>query len=192
MRVTHQGYEFHVPELNSPPSMDPWDVVGMAAWLWTRSSLHRSWNLALFEQEVIRSVQLQQFVLATRDGQPAAYLSWGHLSEEAEISYIADPHSLHSADLSSGEHLWLLNWVAPAGGTPEFTWVARHVLFHSSVGHMLRVKPNNHETARLVSARGVRVSAGAYAQEICRVHRSYLQAQAIRHGRVPPSASALA
>lgn len=188
MRIEHQGYEFHVPQPNARPSLDPWDVVGKAAWLWTRSELHRSWNLALFEQEVVRSVELQQFVLATRGGQPAAYLSWGHLSPQAEVSYLADPHSLFGTDLHSGEHLWLLNWVAPSGGTQAFTWVARHVLFHSSVGHMLRVKPRRHDTARLVSARGARVAASVYAQEIRRVHGSYLQAMALRGGCAPPAA----
>jgi hypothetical protein len=80
--------------------------------------------------------------------------------------------------------LWLLNWAAPAGGTPEFTWVARHVLFHSSVGHMLRVKPMQHETARLVSAKGIHVPTQAYVQEIQRVHGSHLRAQALRRERI--------
>lgn len=158
----------------------------MAAWLWTRSGLHQSWNMALFEHEVLQCVALGQFVLVTRQEQPVAFLSWGHLSEEAEVSYLTDPHSLKGTDIKSGEHLWLLNWAAPMGGTREFTWVARHVLFHSSVGHMLRVKPNQHETARLVSAKGVHVSAGRYAQEVRRVHGSFLRAQALRRERIQP------
>lgn len=183
MNLLHQGLTFHVPDQDLQNALNPWEIVGMAAWLWTHSGLHRSWSLALFEHEVLQCVSLGQFVLVTREGQPTAYLSWGHLSDEAEVSYIADPHSLRGADIKSGEHLWLLNWVAPGGGTKEFTWVARHVLFHSSVGHMLRVKPNNHETARLVSARGIHVPAADYIREIRRVHSSYESALVLRRKR---------
>lgn len=186
MEISHKSFTFYAPDENTPEAWRPWEVVGMAAWLWTRSGLHRSWNLALFEQEVLRSVQLQQFILATHQGQPAAFLSWGHLNDAAEVSYLTDPHSLQAQDLKSGPHLWLLNWAAPAGGTPEFTWVARHVLFHSSVGHMLRVKPMQHDTARLVSAKGIHVPTQAYVQEIQRVHGSHLRAQALRRERIPP------
>ena len=168
-----------------------WEIFGMAAWLWTRSELHRSWNLALLEQEVMDSIQLQQFVLLTHEGHPAGYLAWGHLNEEAEVSYIADPHSLSQQDKCSGPYLWLLNWVAPQGGTEAFTWVARHRLFHRSVGHMLRVKPGNHTIARLVSGRGTQVSQQDYTQEVMRMHKSFQRAQSIRqaltaHGSSQP------
>jgi hemolysin-activating ACP:hemolysin acyltransferase len=191
MEISHKNFIFYAPDASTPLAWNPWEVVGMAAWLWTRSGLHRSWNLALFEQEVLRSVQLNQFILATHKGQPAAFLSWGHLSDAAEVAYLTDPHSLQAQDLKSGPHLWLLNWAAPAGGTPEFTWVARHVLFHSSVGHMLRVKPMQHETARLVSAKGIHVPTQAYVQEIQRVHGSHLRAQALRRERIPQSPAPL-
>jgi hemolysin-activating ACP:hemolysin acyltransferase len=45
----------------------------MAAWLWARSRLHRSWDLALLEQEVMSSVQLNKFVLLTQQDRPAGY-----------------------------------------------------------------------------------------------------------------------
>jgi hemolysin-activating ACP:hemolysin acyltransferase len=180
MKIEHAGFEFHFPTQSSPVPWSRWEIVGMAAWLWARSELHRSWNLALLEQEVMDSVQLQQFVLLTHQGRPAGYLSWGHLSEEAEVSYIADPHSLSLQDKCSGPYLWLLNWVAPQGGTEAFTWVARHHLFHSSVGHMLRVKPGNHELARLVSARGSQVPRQNYAQEVMRVHGSFQRANRLK------------
>jgi hemolysin-activating ACP:hemolysin acyltransferase len=143
--------------------------------------------MALLEQEVMDSVQLQQFVLLTHQERPAGYLSWGHLSEEAEVKYIADPHSLSQQDKCSGPYLWLLNWVAPQGGTEEFTWVARHRLFHSSVGHLLRVKPGNHAVARLVSGRGLQVSRQDYAQEVMRMHKSFERAQALKEKGWPHS-----
>lgn len=181
MQIEHRGFEFHFPVHGSPLPWSHLEIVGMVAWLWVRSALHRSWNMALFEQEVMDSVQLQQFVLLTHRGRPAGYLSWGHLNEDAEVRYIAAPHSLSQQDKCSGPYLWLLNWVAPDGGTEEFTSVARQRLFHCSVGHMLRVKPGDHAMARLVSGRGRQVSRQDYAQEVMRMHKSYQRAQIIRH-----------
>jgi cytolysin-activating lysine-acyltransferase len=183
MQIEHRGFEFHFPSRGAPVRWSQWEIVGMAAWLWARSDLHRAWNLVLLEQEVMDSVQLQQFVLLTRKDHPVAFLSWAHLSEEAEVKYIADPHGLTQQDKCSGPYLWLLNWVAPLGGTQEFTWVARHRLFHRSVGHMLRVKAGNHEMARLVSGRGKQVSQQDYTQEVMRMHQSFQQAQRIRQAR---------
>lgn len=180
MQINHHSFEFHFPAQGSPLPWNHWEIVGMAAWLWSRSPLHRVWCLDLFEQEVMQSVQSEQFVLLIRAERPAGYLCWAHLSEEAEVRYMVDPHGLTTQDKSSGEHLWLLNWVAPEGGTQELQWVARHRLFHSSVGHMLRIKPGDHELARLVSARGCLVSRQDYAKEVVRMRRSFESALKIR------------
>lgn len=178
--MKYNDFEVFYPQEGVTFPWSQWEIVGMAAWLWSRSGLHRAWNLSLFERDVLESVELQQFVLMTRNDQPAAYLSWGHLSDEAEVSYIVNPHSLHREDKRSGQHLWLLNWAAPYGGTKAFAQVARHFLFHSSVGHMLRVKPGNHDLGRIVSARGGRVSRQDYAQEVLRMHGNFERAQHLR------------
>lgn len=152
----------------------------MIAWLWTQSALHHSWSLRFFEQDVLESIELQQFVLVMRHNRPAAYLSWACLSAESEIQYMVDPHSLKREDKRSGAHLWLLNWIAPHGGTDIAKWVVRDCLFHSSVGHMLRVKPGDHQQGRIVSARGARVSEEDYALEISRMLKSFQEAVARR------------
>ena len=180
--MKYNDFEIYYPADGVTLPLSQWEIVGMAAWLWSRSDLHRSWDVHLFERDVLESVELHQFVLMTRNDQPAAYLSWGHLSDEAEVRYIVNPHSLDREDKRSGKNLWLLNWAAPYGGTKAFTQVARQFLFHSSVGHMLRVKPGNHELGRIVSARGVRVSRQDYAQEVLRMHASFEVAQHLRTG----------
>lgn len=189
--MKYNDFDIYYPAKGVTLPWSQWEIVGMAAWLWSRSGLHRSWDLHLFERDVLESVELQQFVLMTRNDQPAAYLSWGHLSDEAEVSYIVNPHSLHREDKRSGPHLWLLNWVAPYGGTKAFMQVARQLLFHSSVGHMLRVKPGNHELGRIVSARGARVSRQDYSQEVLRMHGNFERAQHLRTGRFHNSAGVM-
>lgn len=177
MQIQHRDYDIHFPAEGSPVPWSPWEIAGMAAWLWAASALHRSWDMALFEREVIESVSLGQFVVMTHGGRPAGFLSWGHLSEEAEVRYIADPLALALHDKCSGRHLWMLNWVAPQGGTEAMFSVGRRHLFRHSVWHMLRVKPDNHAPARLVSGRGLNVSRTDYAHEVQRMHRSYQLAQ---------------
>ena len=178
--MKYKNFDIYYPSVGVALPWNQWEIVGMAAWLWSRSLLHRSWDLSLFERDVLDSVESQQFVLMTRNNQPAAYLSWGHLSDEAEIKYIVNPHNLQREDKQSGPHLWLLNWAAPHGGTNEFTQVARHILFHHSVGHMLRVKPGNRDSGRIISARGALVSRQDYAKEILRMHGNFEKAQQLR------------
>lgn len=178
----YSNFEFFYPGQSFKPPWSDWEIAGMAAWLWCRSGLHRSWNMYLFERDVLESIELQQFVLMTQNKQPAGFLSWGHLSDEAEIKYIVDPQSLHREDKRSGTHLWLLNWVAPHGGTDAFAKIARQRLFHSSVGHMLRVKPGNHDLGRIVSARGDQVSRQAFIQEVLRMHVNFERAHDLRTG----------
>lgn len=183
--MKYDDFDIYYPAEGFTLPLSQWEIVGMAAWLWSRSALHRFWDMHLFERDVLESVELQQFVLMTRNDQPVAYLSWGHLSDEAEAKYIVNPHSLYREDKRSGKHLWLLNWAAPSGGTKAFSRVARQLLFHSSVGHMLRVKPGNHELGRIVSARGARVSRQKYAQEVLRLHSNFERAQLLRSGCAP-------
>jgi hemolysin-activating ACP:hemolysin acyltransferase len=189
MKILHRGFEIHWPTAHQAIAWSAWEVAGMAAWLWSRSGLHRSWDLRLFEQDVLESIELQQFVLMLRDKQPAGYLSWGHLSDEAEVAYIVNPHSLRREDTRSGAHLWLLNWAAPDGGTDIFAQLLRRHLFHSSVAHMLRVKPGDRDLGRIVSGRGVRVSRQDYVREVLRMHRNFEQAQRLRSSLAPQSIS---
>lgn len=183
--IRHDGFEVHYPAEGAALPWSAWELAGMAAWLWSRSRLHRSWDLRLFEMDVLQSVELRQFVLMTRNSQPAGYLSWGHLSDAAEVSYIVNPHSLRREDKRSGAHLWLLNWAAPDGGTDTFAQVLRRHLFHSSVAHMLRVKPGRQDLGRIVSGRGARVSRQEYLREVLRMHRNFEQAQRLRSGLAP-------
>jgi cytolysin-activating lysine-acyltransferase len=180
MRIDYRGYEFHFPTPDSTLHWSNWEILGMAAWLWTRSPLHRAWNLALFEQEIADSIQLGQFVLLIHRNQPAGYLSWGHLSDDAEVKYIVNPNSLTLEEKRSGPNLWLFNWVAPGGGTAEARLVVRQKLFHQSVGHMLRVKAGNAQSARLTSARGQNVSDSDYLNELRRMNESFVKAMALK------------
>lgn len=189
--MKHKNFDIYYPADGITLPWSQWEIVGMAAWLWSRSDLHRSWDLRLFESDVLESVELQQFVLMTRNDQPAAYLSWGHLSDEAEVKYILSPNSLKRDEKRSGQHLWLLNWTAPYGGTNAFTQVARQFLFHSSVAHMLRVKPGNHDLGRIFSARGARVLRQDYIQEVLRMHGNFERAQHLRKGGFYNSADAM-
>jgi hemolysin-activating ACP:hemolysin acyltransferase len=83
--MKYNDFEIYYPADGVTLPLSQWEIVGMAAWLWSRSDLHRSWDVHLFERDVLESVELHQFVLMTRNDQPAAYLSWGHLSDEAEV-----------------------------------------------------------------------------------------------------------
>ncbi|MEK9802562.1 MAG: toxin-activating lysine-acyltransferase, partial [Curvibacter sp.] len=48
--------------------------------------------------------------------QPVAYLSWAHLSAEAESRYLDHPlRGLQPADWRSGDRMWAIDWITPFG-----------------------------------------------------------------------------
>lgn len=105
-------------------------AMGGAVWLWLHSSSHRNMPLNGLSALLLPAITRRQFLLASHNGQPVAYISWANLSEEAEQRYL-NQHPLHmpEADWNSGERLWLLDWVAPFGHTAAMAHLVLSQLF---------------------------------------------------------------
>jgi len=93
-------------------------ALGGAVWLWLHSTSHRNMPLSGLSALLLPAIAKRQFLLASHNGQPVAYISWANLSEEAEHRYL-NQHPLHmaEADWNSGDRMWILDWVAPFGHT---------------------------------------------------------------------------
>lgn len=93
--------------------------AGHAAWLMMRSQPHRMMFLQDLEWRVFPPLLLEQCKLYfdNKAGQlPVAFVSWARLSDEAERDYVASQRIAPGA-WNSGEHLWLVDFVAPFGAT---------------------------------------------------------------------------
>jgi cytolysin-activating lysine-acyltransferase len=100
---------------------EPWSeaaAMGGAVWLWLHSSSHRNMPLSGLSALLLPAITSRQFLLASQNGRPVAYISWANLSEEAEHRYLNQhPLLMPEADWNSGDRMWLLDWVAPFGHT---------------------------------------------------------------------------
>lgn len=121
------------PQLNSA-------VLGEITWLMAQSEMHKEWPIASIMQWVVPALLNNQYRLYRQGDKPIGYVSWGWFSEEVEKGYALDPTSLQPMNWKSGDRLWLLDWIAPVGGTSEIARDLKNNIFPNEVGRALRWK----------------------------------------------------
>lgn len=125
------------------------EVFGAATWLWMHSPAHRDAPLNLLSILLLPAIKTRQFVLASENGKPVFYLGWAWLSADAETRYLTRaPQCMPIDDWTSGDRLWLLDWIAPFGHTRTMRtligrrlfpgWCARS-LYHRGAEKGLRI-----------------------------------------------------
>ncbi len=93
--------------------LPPLALYGWMVQLAGRSALHRSWDVARLERLFVPPVSLGQVFAGL---QPAWFATWARLSEDAEARWRAGGR-LMPADWQSGERVWIVDAICPAGGT---------------------------------------------------------------------------
>ncbi|AUM71324.1 toxin-activating lysine-acyltransferase [Pseudomonas fluorescens] len=126
--------QFETLDIIAPGLIDePWNeaaVFGSATWLWMHSKAHRDAPLHTLPTLLLPALKHRQFVLGSEHGKPVFYLSWLNLDEAAEQRYLRQsPLALTQDDWSSGERLWLNDWVAPFGHTAVLSRLLQRHLF---------------------------------------------------------------
>ncbi|MGC4062134.1 MAG: toxin-activating lysine-acyltransferase [Aquabacterium sp.] len=132
MRITHiDGFDIWAPGLIEQPWSQA-QCLGSATWLWMHSKSHRDTPLHTLPTLLMPPLLHRQFVIATRSDldQPVFYMAWAMLSEEAEARYMRNPPILmQQADWTSGDRMWITDWIAPFGHTQAMArLVLRHLL----------------------------------------------------------------
>ena len=64
-------------------------------------------------------VLLQQFRLFHADDRPLGVVLWGSVSDEVEAVLAKGTSKLRPQDWKSGDHLWVVEVIAPFGGSEE-------------------------------------------------------------------------
>ena len=78
---------------------------------------------------LLPAIKNKQFILAIETGRPVFYLSWANLSYEAERRYLQHVLQLREDEWSSGDRMWVLDWVAPFGHSRLLSQMLEHQLF---------------------------------------------------------------
>lgn len=107
----------------------PAEVVGTVAWLMMQDPTHKHAFLADLEWMVIPPVMNRQFRLFREGKTPVGYAAWARVSDEVNDRLKDGNHKLRPADWTSGEHLWLVDFVAPFGGGENMLKVIKEQVF---------------------------------------------------------------
>lgn len=138
--LAQDDLQFLLPFMNAP-RLDRVELMGDITWLWMNSQLHASWPVLVLERHVLPAIDRCQFLMMRhRNGVPLAYVSWARLDESREKKYLKDPLSLCLDDWSSGDRMWLMDWIAPFGGSARIASILRQRLFPTEAAWALRVK----------------------------------------------------
>ncbi len=106
------------------------EVLGAAVWLWMHSPLHRDAPLHTLPDLLLPVIKHRQYVVATEQGRPVFFMSQAWLSPEAEARYLTQPAILMpQSDWNSGDRMWVCDWVAPFGHTPDMSRLVRQDIF---------------------------------------------------------------
>lgn len=129
------------------------EVLGEMCWLYSQSNIHRDWPVASIQRWLLPAILTRQMRVYRKNGKPHAFVTWAYLSKEVEESFVMNTASLQPKDWKSGDRIWLIDWVAPFGGTHEMTRDLKHNVFPNDVGRFLRMKEGS-DTLRIFYVHG--------------------------------------
>lgn len=118
-------------------------ILGEAAWLYSQSTLHRSWPVRIFAQLVIPAVMSGNIRIFHDQGRPVGMVTWTYLSADVETAYARNPLSLQPRDWNSGDRLWCIDFIAPFGHAQKITKTMRNNLFKNETARALRPYKNS-------------------------------------------------
>lgn len=94
------------------------EALGQIFTLMTQSKVHRSWRVVEIERYIVPALQHRQFRLFyDKTGIPFGYVSWAWLTKGLEERYLAGGYALQPQDWVGGDLPWIIDWLAPRGGT---------------------------------------------------------------------------
>lgn len=149
-----------VSDISLEPKLgaDKYAILGMMTWLWMSSTLHQNWGTELQKSLLLPPIELNQYVILYRAGNPVAFCTWAFLSKEAELAYILDSSAIAAHCWNSGDRLWFVDWIAPFEARDS--WAVKSYLrekFPRNVARAIRVKSGS-KVARVMEFIGPGIS----------------------------------
>jgi len=94
-------------------------VLGEITWLLTQSPIHKQLFIGDLEWFVMPPVLLEQFRIFNGPQHPVAFALWARVSEDTEERLKAGGYKLRPDEWKGGDKAWIIEVVAPFGGTEE-------------------------------------------------------------------------
>jgi cytolysin-activating lysine-acyltransferase len=94
--------------------------VGEIVWLLTQSAQHKqAFFLGDLEWMAMPPILLQQFRLFYAKDRPIGVVLWAYVNDEVEARLLSGSARMRPQDWKCGDTLWVVDVIAPFGGTDE-------------------------------------------------------------------------
>jgi cytolysin-activating lysine-acyltransferase len=95
-------------------------VLGEVVWLLTQSAQHKqAFFIGDLEWMVMPPILLQQFRMFHAKDKPIGVILWAYVNDEVEQRLLSGSARMRPQDWKSGDKLWIVEVLAPFGGTDE-------------------------------------------------------------------------
>ncbi len=104
-------------------------ILGPALWLYARDPMKKFMFIGDADWAVLPPVVLDQCRLYTKNGLPYAFVTWALVNDEIDSRLRSAHPKLAPHEWKSGDHIWLMDAVAPFGLLDETLRELRETMF---------------------------------------------------------------
>lgn len=104
-------------------------ILGPALWLYARDPVKKFMFLGDTDWAVLPPIILDQCRLYTKGGLPYAFITWAYVSDAVDERLRSSQPKIAPHEWKSGEHIWLIDAVAPFGQLDETLKELREAVF---------------------------------------------------------------
>tara|TARA_R110002072_G_scaffold223318_1_gene380349 strand:+ start:401 stop:973 length:573 start_codon:yes stop_codon:yes gene_type:complete len=122
-------------------------ILGEAVWLLGRSNAHKHLFISELDWLLVPALQLRQFRIWRHNAQPVGFASWAYLTQEAADRFVESAKAgrmgrIAPNEWKSGDQLWLIDFLAPFGGSEEMIKELREMIFKGQKIKTLQPAPD--------------------------------------------------
>lgn len=131
-------------------------LLGEIASLMLLSRVHRMFQLRDIADIILPAINLNQFRMY-RNGkkEPVALVTWGRFSRDVEKQYLAGKMMLSEQELSSGDMIYITDFIAPYGHVRQVARDLKTNIFPNASGKAIRFTQQGKHTGRVWTFHGV-------------------------------------
>lgn len=104
-------------------------ILGPALWLYARDPVKKFMFIGDTDWAVLPPIVLDQCRLYTKDGLPYAFITWALVNDTVDARLRTENPKIAPHEWKSGEHVWIIDAVAPFGQLEETLHELRTTLF---------------------------------------------------------------
>jgi cytolysin-activating lysine-acyltransferase len=107
-------------------------ILGPALWLYARDPVKKFMFLGDTDWAVLPPIVLDQCRLYTKAGLPYAFITWAFVNDAVDARLRSSEAKIAPHEWKCGEHLWIIDAVAPFGQLEETLTELRETMFPGS------------------------------------------------------------